>query len=99
MAAEHCFDLSTADLAGKMARGDEEDNDDLLPLEIKAGGDDRRNASHGDDCDERRDIIVVAIVATAIIVIISIAFMTAFHPFNLVRLLVYVVSDVSGRED
>ncbi len=64
--AEHCFDLSTA--AGKMARGDEEDNDDLLPLEIKAGGVDRRNASHVDDSDERKDIIV-DVAAAAFIVI------------------------------
>ena len=67
MAAEHRFDLSTA--AGKMASGDEKDDDDLLPLEIKAGGVDRRNASHGDDSDERRDIILVAIIAAVIIVI------------------------------
>ena len=52
-----------------MVRGDEEDNGDLLPLEIKAGGVDRRNASHGDDSDERKDIIVVAIAAAAIIFI------------------------------
>ena len=70
MAAEHCFDLSTAaDVAVKMASGDEKDDDDLLPLEIKAGGVDRRNASHGDDRDERRDIILVAITAAVIIVI------------------------------
>lgn len=70
MAAEHRFDLSTAaDVAVKMASGDEKDDDDLLPLEIKAGGVDRRNASHGDDSDERKDIIVVAIAAAAFILI------------------------------
>jgi len=85
-AAEHRFDLSTAaDVVGKMARGDEEDGDDLLPLEIKAGGVDRRNASHGDGSDERRDIIVVAIIVAAFMMLfISIAFMNAF--LHLVRL-------------
>ena len=42
---------------------------DLLPLEIKAPRVDDRNASH-DDCDERRDIIVVAIVEAFIVVTI-----------------------------
>lgn len=72
MAAEHRFDLSTAaDVAVKMASGDEKDDDDLLPLEIKAGGVDRRNASHGDDSDERRVIILVAVTAAVIIVALS----------------------------
>ena len=71
MAAEHRFDLSTAaDVAVKMASGDEEDDVDLLPLEIKAVGVDRRNASHVDDSDERRVIILVAITAAVIIVML-----------------------------
>ena len=82
MAAEHRFDLSTAaDVAVKMASGDEKDDDDLLPLEIKAGGFDKRNASHGDDSDERRVIILVAIAATVIIVIYPIALSNAMNAF------------------
>ena len=80
MAAEHRFDLSSAaDVAVKMASGDEKDDDDLLPLEIKAGGVDRRNASHGDDSDERRDIILVAIIAAVIIVIYLYCFIYAMQ--------------------